>query len=280
MIQQPRLGELLINLRRKKGWTQEELVEACNVSVRTIQRIESGDVTPRSSTVRLLLEALDYDPEEWKEFIREEQSDRSPFKLLKKMLALNLPEDQLKKSFHDAWIAGIIFLTMFIVDAAAEYIIGEDYQMTGRVSYVTIKIAVIGSFFLFMRGFISLSILFQNHLLKISCYLYIATLTMLYLSDIIILLYFPGLDEFDGVLGAMYLVVNGAIGIFYGVGLRRLQDGMGRAAKYAGTLEIVMGACMLTLVLAVVALPLFPVGMILEILILSKADELSQKGQL
>ena len=29
-------------LRDKNGWTQEELAECCNLNVRTIQRVESG----------------------------------------------------------------------------------------------------------------------------------------------------------------------------------------------------------------------------------------------
>lgn len=61
MFTQPELGKMIADLRKSKGWTQEELVEKCNLSVRTIQRIESGEVTPRSYTTRLLLSALEYD---------------------------------------------------------------------------------------------------------------------------------------------------------------------------------------------------------------------------
>ena len=61
MLTQPELGKIIADLRKSKGWTQEELVEKCNLSVRTIQRIESGEVTPRSYTTRLLLAALEYD---------------------------------------------------------------------------------------------------------------------------------------------------------------------------------------------------------------------------
>ena len=43
-MKQPELGQKLIELRQQRNMTQEELVEACNVSVRTIQRIESGEV--------------------------------------------------------------------------------------------------------------------------------------------------------------------------------------------------------------------------------------------
>ena len=52
MIQQPELGKKVLDLRKAKGITQEELVEKCNLSVRTLQRIESGEVTPRPITVK------------------------------------------------------------------------------------------------------------------------------------------------------------------------------------------------------------------------------------
>src|SRR5690606_23774689 len=55
------LGKKIADLRKQKGLTQEELVEKCNVNVRTLQRIESGEVNPRRYTVKLIFEALDYD---------------------------------------------------------------------------------------------------------------------------------------------------------------------------------------------------------------------------
>ena len=59
MIQQPGLGKKIADYRKAKGFTQEELVEKCNLSVRTLQRIEAGEVTPRISTVKLIFEALE-----------------------------------------------------------------------------------------------------------------------------------------------------------------------------------------------------------------------------
>lgn len=60
MIQQPELGKKISDLRKAKGLTQEELVEKCNLNVRTLQRIESGEATPRTYTLRLIFEALEY----------------------------------------------------------------------------------------------------------------------------------------------------------------------------------------------------------------------------
>ncbi len=59
-MNQPELGKKIAELRKAKGLTQEELVEKCNLNVRTLQRIESGEVTPRSYTIKVIFAALDY----------------------------------------------------------------------------------------------------------------------------------------------------------------------------------------------------------------------------
>ena len=59
-MNQPDLGKKIAEWRKAKGLTQEELVEKCNLSVRTLQRIESGEVTPRSYTIKTIFAALDY----------------------------------------------------------------------------------------------------------------------------------------------------------------------------------------------------------------------------
>ena len=57
-MKQPALGKRISELRKEKGLTQEELVEQCNINVRTIQRIEAGEVNPRSYTIKTILEVL------------------------------------------------------------------------------------------------------------------------------------------------------------------------------------------------------------------------------
>ena len=52
------LGNNLIYQRKLKGYSQEELSEKTEVTIRTIQRIEKGDVNPHLQTVKLLAAAL------------------------------------------------------------------------------------------------------------------------------------------------------------------------------------------------------------------------------
>ena len=60
-MNQLEFGRKLVEIRKTQGLTQLELAEKCEVSYRTIQRIEAGKVTPRSFTIKTLSKALDFD---------------------------------------------------------------------------------------------------------------------------------------------------------------------------------------------------------------------------
>ena len=60
-MNQPDLGLKVAELRQQRGLTQEQLAEMCEVSPRTIQRIESGEVDPRAYTLHCLGTALEFD---------------------------------------------------------------------------------------------------------------------------------------------------------------------------------------------------------------------------
>lgn len=60
-MNQPDLGLKVTELRLQNNMTQEQLAERCEVSTRTIQRIEGGEVDPRSYTLHCLSEALGFD---------------------------------------------------------------------------------------------------------------------------------------------------------------------------------------------------------------------------
>lgn len=52
------LSENLVYQRKLKGYTQEDLADKTTVGVRTIQRIEKGDVQPHLQTIKLLAVGL------------------------------------------------------------------------------------------------------------------------------------------------------------------------------------------------------------------------------
>ncbi len=52
------IGTTIKAARKQKGITQEELAERSQVNLRTIQRIENGENTPRTKTLALIAEPL------------------------------------------------------------------------------------------------------------------------------------------------------------------------------------------------------------------------------
>lgn len=58
-MKQSALGKKIFEIRNQKGITQKELADSCNVDIRTIQRIEAGEVVPRMSTLKLISDILD-----------------------------------------------------------------------------------------------------------------------------------------------------------------------------------------------------------------------------
>ena len=99
-MKQPELGKKISELRKSKGLTQEELVDKCNLNVRTIQRIEAGDVTPRRYTINAILEALDYDFDSM-QLVESTKHNRQFLKL--------------------AWIFGIIFFIIGFFEFGIDY---------------------------------------------------------------------------------------------------------------------------------------------------------------
>ena len=59
-MKQPELGKKVAEIRIALGTTQDELSRSCNLSLRTIQRIESGLVDPRSYTLKVIGDKLGY----------------------------------------------------------------------------------------------------------------------------------------------------------------------------------------------------------------------------
>jgi len=57
-MNQLELGKKIQELRKLKGLTQEELADRTNLSTRTIQRIENGEVDARTYTLNRLADAL------------------------------------------------------------------------------------------------------------------------------------------------------------------------------------------------------------------------------
>ena len=58
------IGKKIKDIRKKKGFSQEELAELAKVNLRTIQRIENNESEPRGKTLHLICEALNLNIED------------------------------------------------------------------------------------------------------------------------------------------------------------------------------------------------------------------------
>ena len=87
-------GRIIKELRIKKGMTQEELAEMTELSARTIQRIENGEVDPRSYTLQMIAKALEVD---YSLFVENETA-----------------EDKESKEKEDRFLLGLIHLSGMI----------------------------------------------------------------------------------------------------------------------------------------------------------------------
>jgi transcriptional regulator with XRE-family HTH domain len=278
-MEQPALGKRILALRIERGLTQEELVEKCNISVRTIQRIENGEVSPRSYTIKSILAALDAEldkaPHPKSNFFDTVILSSQRFMLIN----IDVEESSgfLIRQLYIAGVFGILYFGIGFFESAAEYFLfAENKLIFSNGVYVAIKIGSLLSFIIFQRGFILIGNLFRNYLLKVISVLMIVSMTLLNVYDIIAL--------FNDAVGRQFIAAASALtfgfmGIVYGFSLVRLEGSIGRISKYAGILEIIGSCFLLTILLAFVGLIIYIPAELLEVLILFKVIDIVRQKQ-
>jgi transcriptional regulator with XRE-family HTH domain len=58
------LGDKILEIRKRKGLTQEELSDRAKINLRTLQRIEKGETVPRGNTLKMLCSVLEINLED------------------------------------------------------------------------------------------------------------------------------------------------------------------------------------------------------------------------
>lgn len=249
-MKQPELGSTIIKLRQEKNLTQEELVEQCNISVRTLQRIEAGDVTPRDYTIKTILSVLNYELEAIESSVKIHQS-------LGKL--------------QYAWMFGIIYFLLGFPEGIADYYkFSEGHVFFDEYVYVIIKIAVLVTYFFFIRGFTVIGLHFDNYLLKITTFMLMGLIALTISFDIISAYYLQDV-EFVFIMAGIS-VTFGLLGILFGSSLIRLNKSIGVIALFAGVLEILAG--LFFLIVNPIGFIFLTPAELFEIIILFKAIEL------
>ncbi|WP_432412572.1 helix-turn-helix domain-containing protein [Rasiella sp. SM2506] len=269
-MKQPALGQRILALRQEKGLTQEELVAQCNISVRTIQRIEAGEVVPRSYTVRTILSALGEDFENFTE-TRVESG-------LKKAFFLKIDDTKqanfLTKHLKIAWIAGIVYFVLGFAEIPADayhLFVYEPGSFYPNYIYIPLKLTILASIILFLRGFILSGNILNNYLLKIVVFIMLVFNIVYYALDIAALYYKPLNDAPILILESISF---GIVGVLMGIAMLRFQKALGNIAIVTGIFEIVTYAFFSSIVFALGGFLLLNVTIILEIIILYKVAQL------
>ncbi len=277
-MKQPALGKKILELRKAKGLTQEELVEKCNISVRTIQRIETGEVTPRVYTIKTILNALEYDLDQINEAAFGAKSFGTK---IKEFFYIDLDEDKpasfLSNQLNIAWIFGVVYFILALLEVSAEYYRFEENRMIfGNIVYIGIKASVLISYFFFMRGFILIGVLFKNYLLRIISFILILAYSFALGYDIVSLLYDDYAIEIVLVTEAL---IFGALAVVFGLAIIRLQKTHGSIATAAGVFELIVGFFLITVILALLGLLISLPAVLLEIILIYKTLDIIKEKQ-
>jgi transcriptional regulator with XRE-family HTH domain len=261
-MKQPELGKRILALRKSKGFTQEELVEKCNINVRTIQRIEAGEVSPRNFTLRTILEALGVDADA---FFGPSIHEKATVTLS------NEQSNQLQLS----WIGGIFFTVFAMLGVVVETMIW-DYEdpIDGELVYLSIYgILTLVSLFFFMRGYKILGDLLNNKLLSAATYVYFFSEVLLIVSTIVFTVFQVEGTFAEVSVGLPVLIVIGIAELLMGIGILRLREQLGDFAFVIGIMKVINGVLFMSVILSVVAIFLvFPI-LIMELVFLYLAHQ-------
>lgn len=160
-MKQPELGLKISELRSLNGITQKELSEVCRMDIRTIQRIESGEVMPRVTSLKLIAEALLCD-------IRTFTDDQPPIEAV-------LSE----KFLLSVLVAGIIYLITVVLLSP---VFPPDEAIFSLYPVLWFVDVIAGVFLYF--GFFNLGKLRSNRSLQISSAVFMAIIPLLMITSL------------------------------------------------------------------------------------------------
>lgn len=258
-MKQPELGQKILELRKAKGLTQEELVELCNINVRTIQRIEAGEVTPRTYTIKSILEVLGYD------FKEIQNNNEEPASISSEIIG--------KAAFLKiAFFVGIVYFLLTFVEGVFDYGLweaGEEISPEAAPWYIAVKIGIMLTFGVFTFGYYRLSLIKPNVIVKAASILLIVANCFAMAGDIY---GFNNASVWQSVQFSK-AILFGALYIVFGLGLIRYQTEFGSFALVTGILSIISGIAFLSIILAIPGLFVFTIFEILQLVLLYKAYE-------
>jgi transcriptional regulator with XRE-family HTH domain len=194
-MKQPELGKKLNEIRNQKGITQKELSDLCSVDIRTIQRIEAGEVEPRMSTVKILAAALEND------------------ELISTQNTSNINSVQLKRTLLVSLIAGIFYFFNFILYSV---VVPNFTSISGGPVLFLLSMIHVISGGLFFLGFIITGWKYKNYLLLFTSISIIILIALFVIVDMLARV--SGNQVFGYIIRGVVLLI-GFGGVLFGLGL-------------------------------------------------------------
>jgi transcriptional regulator with XRE-family HTH domain len=261
-MEQPELGKKIQELRKLKGLTQEELVEKCNINVRTIQRIEAGEVSPRSFTIKTILEVLGVDSDSFfRKSIHEDHMSEFT------------SEDHNK--LRISWIAGIFFVVFSSISIFVELTTLYDYDF----SYDEILIRTIlggvtlTALLFFLRGYQTLGARLGKTTLVYASYIYFAVEAISIGIFLMLTIYDVDSTTTQLTSGVALGMLLGVAELIMGLGIMKLKDEFGSFAQGLGIVKIIFGTMLITVLLSVIAVFMAIPLLVVEVIFLYQAAQ-------
>lgn len=252
-MKQPQLGQKIQEWRKAKGLTQEELVDQCNINVRTIQRIEAGEVTPRAHTVKAILEVLDIHPGEIKYPEIEENHGIEQNN-----------QDQLASWLKFSFVAGIVYLVLAVIETVVDvqlFMEKSSFSVGLGYLYTFLKMSVLVLFIIFTGAFYKLGGALSNLFLKVMSVVLLILTAVFILEDVVT--YWMGVELFTGLI--FRSMIAGLAYVLFATCFLYLSNTKGRSYLIVGALGIFTGVSFMTVVFAVpglIFLTIFEVSLI------------------
>ncbi len=266
------LGKKIAEIRNIKGLSQEELAKKAGINVRSLQRIEAGHVQPRAYTLRVISEVLDFDLNDYG--YNDNKHGSFLQQLWEALVVSNALVQSDERSYRRylilGWVGGIIYLTTTIPEVVLEVM-----RWTGSLDgpstffYFLTSIVVMISVVFFMNGFVAIGYRFDNGIVVVASYLFMGATLISYGVGLI---YWHPDELIFELLTVTQALLMGVIGLVFGIGLSRLEKHFGSVAKSAAILEIVAGICFILVIPFLLGLFLTIPAIILEIVLLYKAE--------
>jgi len=213
-MKQPELGKRLNEIRIQKGITQKELSDLCSVDIRTIQRIEAGEVEPRMSTVKILAAALEYD------------------ELVSPQNTAIIKSDQFRTVLLISLIAGFFYFFNFILYTV---VVPNFTSISGGPALFLLSMVHVISGGLFFLGFIITGWKYKNNLLLITSVSIIILIVLFVIVEMLARV--TGNSVFVYLIRATVFLI-GISGVLFGSGLIKTGSSGKILFIFAGIIQI------------------------------------------